>query len=111
MKGTIKPMSAYAFTGPLPGDVFARSVATNIPLAVAVIIAVAGIVVVMQWSTENNRNRTFLRALAATDCDDALLLRFMDATDTLELARRHLTNAKTEPETSKALRKAMAAAM
>jgi hypothetical protein len=92
-------------------DVFARSLATNLPFAAAVVAAVAGIMVVMRWSAESDRNRTFLRALAATDCDDALLLSFMDATDTLELARRHLTNGKTEPEVCKALRKAMAAAM
>lgn len=86
-----------------------RSLATNLPLGATVVAAFAGIYALIGWRSHADRRDAFLKALAASDAPNSVLVAYRDAADPMEMAARYLT--QNPDEKSGPIRAALAAAL
>jgi hypothetical protein len=97
-------------TLPSLGTIAARSLATNVPLAAAVALCAAAILIVTQWTPSWVRSRLFLRTLMASQVPATLLNEYLETADPIARARRDILSPDLDPEIVAELRKALAAA-
>ncbi len=97
-------------TIPSLGTIAARSLATNVPLAAAVALCAAAILIVTQWTPPWMRKRLFLRSLTASQVSPALLNEYLGLIDPIGRATRDIISSDLDAETVAELRKALAAA-
>lgn len=92
------------------GTIAARSLATNVPLAAAVALCAAAILIVTQWTPSWVRSRLFLRSLTMSQVPAALLNEYLETANPIARARRDIHSPDLDAETVAELRKALAAA-